>query len=309
MNTLALATTKHATPPEVRDAREPREAAGAPAKHDFKHQLEKAKPAKKAVDETQIAAPSPAPALQPDPGSLVQLVAALMNGAAKPETEALPDVQAQPLASLVAAAAGANVQAAAAATAQTTAQAVPDKLLQHMVAVAPEAAPPAPALTPLEQAVHDLLSELADKKTPADDATTARAGASFQLAPTTLAPDAAPDVQPTAPVAPPPPPTELVSQNHAHLVLDDANGRVVLTVAVRGSEVNVSVRATDDATAAALARNAASLDDAMRGRGLQLAQLDAQRDHAREQPTEKPKYERETVKKSNAERFTLEENP
>jgi len=309
VNTLALDTTKHATPPEVRDAREPREAAGAPAKHDFKHQLEKAKPAKKPVDDHQIAAPSPAPALQPDPGSLVQLVAALMNGAAKPDPEALPDVQAQPLASLVAAAAGANGQAAAAATAQTTAQAVPDKLLQQMVAVAPEAAPPTLALTPLEQAVHDLLSELADKKTPADDATTARAGASFQIAPTILAPDATPDVQPTAPVAPPPLSIELVSQNHAHLVLDDANGRVVLTVAVRGSEVNVSIRATDDATAAALARNAASLDDAMRGRGLQLAQLDAQRDHAREQPTEKPKYERETVKKSNAERFTLEENP
>lgn len=310
MNTLALDTTKHAVPPEIRDAREPREAAGVPDKHEFKHQLEKAKPAKKPADDNATAAPSPAPAVQPDPSSLVQLIASLVNGTAKPEGEPLPDVQAQPLATLVAAAAGANAQAAAAATAQATAQGVPDKLLQQMVAVAPEAAPPAPALTPLEQAVHDLLSELADKKAPAHDATTAPAGATFQLAPSTiLAPEATPDVQPTAPVAPPPPPTELVSQNHAHLVLDDANGRVVLTVAVRGSEVNVSVRATDDATAAALARNAASLDDAMRGRGLQLAQLDTQRDHAREQPAEKPKYERETVKKSNAERFTLEENP
>jgi len=163
-------------------------------------------------------------------------------------------------------------------------------------------------MTPLEQAVHDLLSELADKKTPSDS--TLPTGATFQLAPTStiIAPDIAPDVQPTAPIAPAPPPAELVSQNHAHLVFDDPNGRVVMTVAVRGSEVNVSVRATDDSTAAALARNAASLDDAMRGRGLQLAQFDAQRDLAREQHAEKPKYERETVKKSNAERFTLEEN-
>lgn len=307
MNALALDTTKHAVQPEMRDARDARdvrEAAGAPNKHEFKHQLEKAKPAKKPADET-AAAPSPAPALQPDPASLGQIIAALLNGAAKPDAEALPGAQAQPLASLAAAAASANAQAAAA-----TAQGAPDKLVQQMIAVAPEAAPPGPALTPLEQAVHDLLSELADKKSPADDATTAPAGATFQLAPSTLlAPEATPDVQPTGPVAPAPPPTELVSQNHAHLVLDDANGRVVLTVAVRGSEVNVSVRATDDATAAALARNAASLDDAMRGRGLQLAQLDAQRDHAREQHAEKPKYERETVKKANAERFTLEENP
>ncbi|HEY6035897.1 MAG TPA: flagellar hook-length control protein FliK [Kofleriaceae bacterium] len=302
MNALALDTTKHAVQPEARDTRE---AAGAPNKHEFKHQLEKAKPAKKPIEETAAAAPSPAPA-QADPNSLGQIIAALLNGAAKPDAEARPAAQAQPLASLAAAAASANAQAAAAATAQGA----PDKLVQQMVAVAPEAAPPGPALTPLEQAVHDLLSELADKKSPADDATTAPAGATFQLAPSTLlAPEATPDVQPTGPVAPAPPPAELVSQNHAHLVLDDANGRVVLTVAVRGSEVNVSVRATDDATAAALARNAASLDDAMRGRGLQLAQLDAQRDHAREQHAEKPKYERETVKKANAERFTLEENP
>jgi hypothetical protein len=279
--------------------------------HDFKHQLEKAKPAKKAADDAATT-PTPVPAVQPDQTSLAQILAALLNGAAKADMQALPDAQAatKALANVVTDAASATAQAAATATAQL-AQGASDKLVQQLVAVKPELPPEAPpsVMTPLEQAVHDLLSELADKKSPASD--TAMTGATFQLAPTSsvLAPIAAtPDVQPTGPIAPAPPPAELVSQNHAHLVFDDPNGRVVMTVAVRGSEVNVSVRATDDSTAAALARNAASLDDAMRGRGLQLAQFDAQRDLAREQHAEKPKYERETVKKSNTERFTLEEN-
>jgi hypothetical protein len=289
---------------------EPRDAAPAatPATHDFKHQLEKAKPAKKSADDAATATPAPALAMQPDQTSLAQILAALLNGAAKADTQAMPDAQAatKAIANVATDAANATAQAAATATAQL-AQGAPDKLVQQLVTVKPELAPE-PLMTPLEQAVHDLLSELADKKAPASD--TAMTGATFQLAPasTIIAPDIAPDVQPTAPIAPAPPPAELVSQNHAHLVFDDPNGRVVMTVAVRGSEVNVSVRATDDSTAAALARNAASLDDAMRGRGLQLAQFDAQRDLAREQHPEKPKYERETVKKSNAERFTLEEN-
>lgn len=302
MNRLSLDAAKHAVQPEPRDTRDI--AAAKDPHHPFKHQLEKAKPAKKPADQAHpAAAPSPAPAAQPDSTSLAQIIAALLAGAAKPGAEAVPD--AKPVAAIAAEAAAANAKAGAA-------QGAPDALLQKMVAVAPEAAPDAapPAMTPLEQAVHDLLSELADKKTPADDTATPPAGATLQLAPSALvSPDSPPEVQPTAAVAPPPPPAELVSQNHAHLVFDDPNGRVVMTVAVRGSEVNVSVRATDDATAASLARNAASLDDAMRGRGLQLAQFDAQRDLAREQHAEKPKYERETVKKSNAERFTLEENP
>ena len=305
MSSLAIAPTKHTVEPEPRDAND---APLAKDPHAFKVQLEKAKPAKKPADDL-VATPAVQPPIaQPDPSSLVQIIASLLNGAAKPDAEplpaALPDVP-KPIAALSADVAGASAKAVA----TDAAQGAPDKLVQQMVAVAPEAAESAPpAMTPLEQAVHDLLSELADKKAPAHDTTTPPAGATFQLAPSTTIVEATPDVQPTAPVAPAPPPAELVSQNHAHLVLDDANGRVVLTVAVRGSEVNVSVRATDDSTAASLARNAASLDDAMRGRGLQLAQFDAQRDLAREQHAEKPKYERETVKKSNAERFTLEEN-
>lgn len=301
MNVLSIKAAR-AAQAEPRDARE---AAPTSEGHDFKHQLEKAKPAKKPVE--AAAAPPPALALQPDPTTLAQILAALVDGAAKQDALALPDAQvtAAPIAK-VANDAAATAQAASAATAQL-AQGAPEKLVQQMVAVTRKSEPE-PLMTPLEQAVHDLLSELADKKAPATDAATR--GATFQLAPASslISPESTPDAQPTAPVAPAPPPAELVSQSHAHLVLDDANGRVVLTVAVRGSEVNVSVRATDDSTAAAIARNAASLDDAMRGRGLQLAQFDAQRDLAREQHAEKPKYERETVKKSNAERFTLEEN-
>ncbi len=68
------------------------------------------------------------------------------------------------------------------------------------------------------------------------------------------------------------------SPNHVHLVVGDDAQRVVITVAVRGNDVNVAMRATDDHTAAALARNAGSLDDAMRTRGLQLADFTADRD-------------------------------
>jgi hypothetical protein len=308
---LAIKSADQPIKPEARDAA-PAPSLATHDTHDFKHQLEKAKPAKKAADDAATATPTPSLALQPDQTSLAQILAAWLNGAATADVQVLPDAQTatKAIANVVTDAANATAQAAATATAQL-AQGAPDKLVQQLVAVKPELPPEAPrcAMTPLEQAVHDLLSELADKKAPAGN--TAMTGATFQLAPTSsvLAPiSATPDVQPAGPIAPAPPPAELVSQNHAHLVFDDPNGRVVMTVAVRGSEVNVSVRATDDSTAAALARNAASLEDAMRGRGLQLAQFDAQRDLAREQHAEKPKYERDPVKKSNAERFTLEEN-
>jgi hypothetical protein len=306
VNALAIKAADHPVPPE------PRDAAPAASAHDFKHQLAKAKPVKQHAETTPAAPTVPAPVLQPDPTSLAQILAALLNGAAKADAPAVADAQATaaPITNAVAASTNVAAQAAAAAAATAQlAQGAPDKLVQQLVAVTPRPAPE-PPLTPLEQAVHDLLSELADKKPPASDAKPGLVEATFQLAPSSslLAPASTPDVQPAAPIAPAPPPAELVSQSHAHLVLDDANGRVVMTVAVRGSEVSVSVRATDDSTAASLARNAASLDDAMRGRGLQLAQFDAQRDLTREQHTEKPKYERETVKKSNAERFTLEEN-
>ncbi|MEO8551866.1 MAG: flagellar hook-length control protein FliK [Kofleriaceae bacterium] len=263
----------------------------------FAKQLEKARPAVKKPEVTPDVAPQPA---APDQPSLVQVLAALLNGAT-PQPQSPDAVVAE-------AAKPALAQAAEVATVQV-ADSAKDALLQQMVAVEPEVATLAPAeppLTPLEQAVHDLLSELADKPPTKSDGTQTFA---LQLAPApTIAPiDEAPQVAQAAPVQAQTP-AELVSQNHAHLVFDDANGRVVMTVAVRGSDVNVSVRASDDATAAALARNAGSLDQAMRGRGLALAQFDSQRDLAREQNQDKPTYPREREPKRQNKRFSLEEN-
>jgi hypothetical protein len=151
------------------------------------------------------------------------------------------------------------------------------------------------ALTPLEQAVHELLSQLPGatgtaRERDTDDprleasrvATTDLANtpavAALTSAPTlrdvpharavavTVAPEARPVVeQPQSP-------------NHLHLVIGDDANRVVVTVAVRGDAVNVAVRGGDEQTAAALARNATVLDDAMRGRGLALTDFASHRD-------------------------------
>ncbi|MFT3694183.1 MAG: flagellar hook-length control protein FliK [Kofleriaceae bacterium] len=187
-----------------------------------------------------------------------------------------------------------------------------DPLIEKLVAVKPElaqAAPAEPPLTPLEQAVADLLSQKDDKETSSeksDPPTTVQ----IANAPTITHFADGPQVEQAAPVARVhEPQQELVSQNHAHIVLDDANGRIVMTVAVRGENVSVSVRSSDEGTAAALARNAGTLEDQMRTRGLALADFSAQRDLAREQSSEKPKYERpDTVKTNDGQRFSLEEN-
>ena len=229
-------------------------------------------------------------------GAYFLAIATLVNTTIVPA--ALPEAPAAPIAVAVTQSAAATV---ADAPEQTQAA-----IVQVLVAVKTEVAPE-PPLTPLEQAVHDMLSELSDHKdAPKPDVTMAQA---LQLAPSTsiAPPEGSTEPKQAAPVAAQQP-QELVSQNHAHLVFDDPNGRIVMTVAIRGTEVNVSMRASDDSTAAALARNAGSLEEAMRGRGLQLAQFDAQRDLPREQ-REKPMYEKSTVKKSDGERFTLEENP
>lgn len=266
----------------------------------FAKQLAKVKPVvkKPEVATPDVAATQPT---TPDQPSLIQILAALLNGAAV-QPQAADAVVAPPAKPAIA-------QAADIATAQV-ADTAKDALLQQMVAVKPEPAKverAEPPLTPMEQAVHDLLSELADKA-PAKSADSPEAP-TVSLAP---APTLAPIDRDPAKVAQAAPvqreqPAELVSQNHAHLVFDDANGRVVMTVAVRGAEVNVSMRASDDATAASLARNAASLDDAMRGRGLALAQFDSQRDLAREQNQDKPTYQRDREPKRQNQRFTLEE--
>lgn len=290
--------------PQVIEAAEPAEKIGPSGERAaFAKQLAQVKPATKKPDvkaAVKPTAPDLAPQVAQDAPSLIQILAALLNGAT-PQPVA-PD------APVVDAAKPMIAQAAQVATTQV-AEAATDALVQEMVAVKPEIATLAPAeppLTPLEQAVHDMLSELADKQKSDDDAPVL----ALPVAPTpTLAPidHDAPQVAPAAPVQAQQP-AELVSQNHAHLVFDDANGRVVMTVAVRGAEVNVSVRASDDATAAALARNAGSLDEAMRGRGLALAQFDSQRDLAREQNQDKPTYQREGEPKRQNQRFSLEEN-
>jgi hypothetical protein len=266
---------------------------------DFAKQLETAtKPVvkKPTIQLGADAQPQAQPVIaEPAAAVLAQIIATLVNAAP------LPEAPASPIAVAVTQKAAATVADAPEQT-QAATQAT---IVQVLVAVKPEAAPE-PPLTPLEQAVHDMLSELSDHKDESKpDVTMAQA---LQLAPaTTIAPPEGPtELEQAAPVAPQPP-QELVSQNHAHLVFDDPNGRIVMTVAVRGSEVNVTMRASDDSTTAALARNAGSLEEAMRGRGLQLAQFDAQRDLPREQ-REKPMYEKSTVKKSDGERFTLEEN-
>jgi len=95
--------------------------------------------------------------------------------------------------------------------------------------------------------------------------------------------------------------------SHVHLVLEDGPERVVATVAVRGSEVHVALRAHDDATAAALARNAASLDHAMRARGLALGEMTTDREPHDQRPPRDPEPRERPAR--DGERFTLEETP
>jgi hypothetical protein len=173
-----------------------------------------------------------------------------------------------------------------------------------------------PALSPLEQAVHDLIgraTERDDKTTRAvapDAAAPAAAAVSLQVFSVPATTEAGPQghAPPTAHTAqaaqlPEPP----INPSHVHLVLDDGPERTVVTVAVRGSEVHVALRSSDDATGAALARNAASLDHAMRARGLQLGELTADREpRDPRQPRDPEPRER---RDPHTERFKLEEKP
>lgn len=156
-------------------------------------------------------------------------------------------------------------------------------------------------LTPLEQAVHDLLANL-DKPDEGDEPTL---DAPFGLLPEVkLLSIEYPDAPaPVAPIAEPELPTTQANPSHVHLVIDDGAERVVVTVAVRGSEVNVALRGQDDATTAALARNAGSLDHMMRARGLDLASLMTQRDPDSRRPD---REHRERDRKPD-EKFSLEE--
>jgi len=150
------------------------------------------------------------------------------------------------------------------------------------------------ALTPLEQAVHDLIDQLRDGH---DDAGShggeAVAHQPTPLAQVSLAPLEDRETTATEPVVPVREPTTeqaaAMNPSHVHLVIDDGE-RIVVTVAVRGDNVIAHVRGGDESTASALARNAGSLENAMRARGLQLTDFQTSRDEPqrqREAPAEK----------------------
>jgi hypothetical protein len=155
------------------------------------------------------------------------------------------------------------------------------------------------ALTPLEQAIVDLmvapqtsqqgLAILDDEEPPPLPEIPERGGLT-ELAP---APSAMRDAlvlkAPAAPVALQTEIEQAAPTSHVHLILDDGAERVVMTVAVRGTDVNVTLRASDDHTGAALARNAATLDHALRARKLELAEFTTQRDPRKRQEREQDK--------------------
>jgi hypothetical protein len=150
-----------------------------------------------------------------------------------------------------------------------------------------------PPPTPLEQAVLDMLER---REPPAEIAP-----------PKPEVQNHAPRIVTAAPVTEPRAlPEQASPTSHVNLVLDDGDRRLVVTVAVRGDNVNVALRGNDDATAAALARNAATLDHALHTRGLSLAEFSTGRDPERHH--ERPRQERtETHDKTARERFVLEE--
>jgi hypothetical protein len=173
------------------------------------------------------------------------------------------------------------------------------------------------AMTPLEQAVHELIANANDsvahpRASRAATESTASDLDSALLHTTTSSTSALPARDParaaapatTTPVAAPPEPP--ANPSHVHLVLDDGPERTVVTVAMRGNEVHVAMRSTDDATTAALARNAGSLDHAMRARGLALGELTAEREPSDQRPPrERTPHDRRSP--APTERFEIEE--
>jgi hypothetical protein len=184
------------------------------------------------------------------------------------------------------------------------------------------------AMTPLEQAVHELVGRIAvvepgagharAARPLADDATSDRSQAAGLTGIAAPLPQASAHAGPAAATAdatgaagraagttqlPEPP----ANPSHVHLVIDDGPERVVATVAIRGSEVHVALRATDDATAAALARNAGSLDQAMHRRGLALHDMSTEREPRDQRPSQDAEP-RERRPRDDP-RFELEESP
>ena len=176
--------------------------------------------------------------------------------------------------------------------------------------------PPPPTLTPLEQAVQALLEQLQ----PAGAASEEEEASPLELpvdpgathagpVPARLASDGhrAHAVSPATATAPEPAAEPVANPSHVHLVMDDGDERVVVTVAVRGNEVRVAMRANDDTTVAALARNAGSLDHALRARGLDLTDFTAP-DRERERADREPHDPPPERPHPRAPRFRLEDN-
>lgn len=131
-------------------------------------------------------------------------------------------------------------------------------------------------MTPLERAIHEAIAEAKRGSGATDSDTIPMPHITFDAAPDRAqTPSAAMPVKNLPGVAPIQAPAELpVATSHVHLVVGDGAERIVLTVAVRGSNVHVALRGADEHASAALARNAAVLDDALRVKQLRLAELD-----------------------------------
>lgn len=339
--------------PLARIDRAERTGAGGPGAP-FRAALRKAdKRAHTADDPPPSAQPQPQTQAQhpppSEPGSIADMIASTTDGAAEVRGDDLADatlagvgladpadtapaprpaakVSESPMKAWVAAAvsraigsfagggspAGANAANAANGANAVDAAATPTALADASVDAA------LAALSPLEQAVHDLIGRAAgrddkDARDPVPEAAAPDASSvSLHVLSAAHAPEAAPPgrAPASAPVhaAPaaqlPEPPS---NPSHVHLILDEGLERTVVTVAVRGSEVRVALRASDDATGAALARNAASLDHAMRARGLSLGELTAEREPHDQRPPRDPEPRERPA--PHAEPFELEEKP
>jgi hypothetical protein len=191
----------------------------------------------------------------------------------------------------------------------------PQKIIAPQADVAPTtpAAPQLPeqtqALSPLDQAVHDLIGQLAEREETRPEGEHVEIDFVPQQANATVVADDVPQhaVKQAAPAREIAQMPEHTNPSHVNLVIENESERVVVTVAVRGNDVNVSLRGSDENTAAALARNAGTLDHALRARGLDLTDFSAERDRdpaSQQQRSERdPRRERE-----GDEPFVLEEH-
>jgi hypothetical protein len=168
-----------------------------------------------------------------------------------------------------------------------------------------------PPMSPLEQAVHDLIDQLRDRHDDPEPGPEAVTADVVPVAPPVFAPVEDRDVAAPVPVAAVLEADAELAQplnpSHVHLVIDEAE-RLVVTVAVRGDSVIAHIRGGDDATAASLARNAATLDTAMRARGLQLTDFQASRDGSSDTHKDEPQRERQPDQTKQP-KFILEKTP